>query len=168
MNLNDLLASQFQQKPKGWKLPYRLMAIDPGLTTGFSIFDYVGEVHDSSLYRLNEAGIIVVNEFTGWDPIIDKIQQKNPSILVLEDYRIYASKSKEHTFSRVDTIRIIGAIEFVCKHDGIPLVKQMAGMAKGFVTDEKLKEWGLYKGINRHARDSVRHAIYFMLFNKSY
>jgi hypothetical protein len=70
--------------------------------------------------------------------------------------------------SRVDTIRIIGAIEYACSKLKIPLVKQMAHMAKGFVTDDKLKEWCLWKGINKHARDSIRHAIYFLLFNKSY
>jgi hypothetical protein len=43
----------------------------------------------------------------------------------------------------------------------------MAHQAKGFVTDEKLKAWGFYQKGVRHARDSIRHACYFLLFDKS-
>lgn len=169
MDLQELLRSQLQQKPKGWIRPKRVLAIDPGMTTGYCVFDYVmTHVDDIYIYCLSDSGIIKVDKETGWDPIVDKIQQVNPSVVVCEDYRIYPSKDKVHVLSSVDTVRIIGAIEYMCHHEHFSLVKQMASVHKGFVTDEKLKEWWLYKGINRHSRDAVKAAIYFLLFNKEY
>ena len=35
--------------------------------------------------------------------------------------------------------------------------------AKGFVTDAKLKEWGLWQDGLRHSRDAIRHGIYFLV-----
>ena len=172
MDLQELIKFQLQDKLKTWKLPQSVIAIDPGMTTGYCVFKYVGDSYDSMVYLLRSSGVIHVNKQTGWDPIIDLIQsyyRNEPnSVVVCEDYKIYPNKQLEHVLSSVDTVRIIGAIEFMCHHDNVPLVKQMASVHKGFVTDTKLKEWGLYKGINRHSRDAVKAAIYFILFNKEY
>jgi hypothetical protein len=168
MDLQELIQYQLKDKPKTWKLPQSVIAIDPGMTTGYCRFEH----YPFQGYILEDNGVIKVNKQTGWDPIIDLIQsfyRNTPnSVVVCEDYRIYPSKDKVHVLSSVDTVRIIGAIEFMCHHDHVPLVKQMASVHKGFVTDTKLKEWGLYKDINKHARDAVKAAIYFILFNKEY
>jgi hypothetical protein len=41
---------------------------------------------------------------------------------------------------------------------------QTAQQAKNFVTDELLQHWGFYERGQRHSRDSMRHALYFLLF----
>ena len=169
MDLQELIQFQLQDKPKDWRLPYITMGIDPGMTTGYCLFRKSSmELDGIDAYRLATSGVIKVNKQTGWDPIIDLIELMKPNLIVCEDYKIYPNKQLEHVLSSVDTVRIIGAIEYACHHNGVPLVKQMASVHKGFVTDEKLKEWNLYKGINRHARDAVKAAIYFLLFNKGY
>lgn len=135
--------------------PKVLMAIDPGQTTGYCVFN------DGDLFT---NGIIPWTETSGWDLIIDKIHGVNPAVIILEDYRLYASKTNAQIGSQMNTVRIIGAIDMVAHRYHIPVVKQMAVVAKPFCTDDKLREWGFWTGINRHARDSIRHACYFLLF----
>lgn len=43
-------------------------------------------------------------------------------------------------------------------------IKQMAVTAKNFCTDDKLKQWGFWQAGQKHARDSIRHGCYFLLF----
>lgn len=41
---------------------------------------------------------------------------------------------------------------------------QMAAQAKGFVDDDKLKAWGFWIKGKKHARDAIRHGVYYLLF----
>jgi hypothetical protein len=36
-----------------------------------------------------------------------------------------------------------------------------AGLAKTFATDDKLEAWGFWKRGQKHARDAIRHAVYW-------
>jgi hypothetical protein len=58
----------------------------------------------------------------------------------------------------------MGAIEYIAFDQELQLHKQMANLAKGFVTDKKLHDWGLYQIGKQHARDAIRHAVYYLLF----
>ena len=42
----------------------------------------------------------------------------------------------------------------------------MAQQAKGFVTDAKLKEWGMWDIGHKHARDACRHCVYYLVSQK--
>lgn len=137
-------------------IPRYLLSIDPGKVSGWAVFRS-GELWIS--------GKIEWTKERGWDPIVDKIQEVHPDVVICEDYRIYSGKRLVQAWSPVDTIRIIGAIEFVCRHDSIKLVKQMASGIKGFVDDTKLKDWDMWNK-NEHVRDSIRHGVYALLFNK--
>ena len=117
------------------KIPKRLLSIDPGKVSGWALFSY------EMLYF---CGKIKWTQEYGWDPIVDKISKLTPDVVVCEDYRIYSGKRLVQAWSPVDTIRIIGAIEFVCRHDKIKLVKQMATGVKKFVSDDKLKDWNMW------------------------
>lgn len=113
-----------------------------------------------------------------------------PTYVVCEDYRIYAHKLQRHTFSDVQTLRLIGGIDLFC-HLGwpefdrpdngfnapdvhlpvrkvfqpIPIFYQMAVQAKGFITDDRLKNWDLWKPGMKHSRDAIRHGLYFLLIS---
>ena len=130
-----------------------MLSIDPGGTTGWAEF---------SMGQLHAFGKTDKGKYS----IIEKIIDTKPDVVVCEDYRIYSGKRLVQAYSPVDTVRIIGAIEYVCKKEQIPLYKQMASGPKGFVTDDKLKDWG-YWTKNPHVRDAVRHACYFLLFGGS-
>jgi len=36
-----------------------------------------------------------------------------------------------------------------------------AGLAKTFANDDKLEAWGFWRKGQKHARDAIRHGIYF-------
>jgi hypothetical protein len=132
--------------------PNKLLALDPGDTTGVSIW-IKGSLRTATTMRR--------------DLLLFKrvIEHFAPDIIAMESYRIYAHKTNQHTHSDVPTLRLIGAIELIAEmqRPAIPIVFQSASQAKGFVTDQKLEAWGLYDGINKHARDSIRHAVYYMI-----
>lgn len=150
---------QFIYKGDLSKIPNILLCLDPGETTGFAVFNR------EKLVRFGElSGTIKHNDINS-ALLANFIHEIQPTHIVCEDYRIYSHKLKRHAYSRVMTIRLIGAIEFICQMENIPLTFQMAAQAKGFVTDERLRNWGFwYRGV-KHARDAIRHGLYFIIVN---
>lgn len=134
----------------------KILALDPGVTTGIAVFDvfnltYVGQ------YRTEEIGEAAYY-------IEDQIHHYEPHAIVIEDYRVYRWKQKQHAWSDLYTPRLIGAIEWLAYDENVPLIKQPAHIAKGFCTDAKLKEWDMWETGMRHGRDAIRHGAYYILF----
>ena len=134
-----------------------LLALDPGETTGYAVFKEhklikSGEIKTKTI----ETGIVTLQQV---------LKEHKPDFVVYEHYRVYQHKAKDHAQSDLHTSQFIGAIKTICLLRGVPYYKQMASVAKGFCTDDKLRDWGLYKRGERHARDAVRHGLYFLIFN---
>lgn len=138
--------------------PTNLLALDPGETTGWAYF----EITD-----LKECGQLDTKD---QDNMVGAIQEllarTKPAICVIEDYRVYGWKAKDHSWAELHTPKLIGVIRALCYLQKIPTVLQMAYQAKNFVTDDKLKAWGMYSKGQRHARDAIRHGCSYMLFAK--
>ena len=161
MTFNELLT---QLRGEEWEPPESLLSIDPGETTGWAMFIA------GTLYESGQVGCETFNEATATVESHGKffhqlIVESSPSIVVVEDYRIYAQKTNFHTWNALHTPRLIGAMQVLCAIHDIPLTLQMAS-SKQFCTNEKLKKWGFYSQANRHAMDAVRHGCYWLLFNK--
>lgn len=146
-----------------------LLALDPGETTGYAIFYCVGwEVRLIKYGQLPctplEKGIEAIRE------VIKETQQISsrdvPACdvrVVYEDYKVYAWKANAHSWESLHTPQLIGCIRMACKDNNIPVSTQMAQQPKGFVTDEKLHQWGFYQKGVKHARDAIRHGLYYLL-----
>lgn len=148
------------QKRRGedFQVPERLLCLDPGHTTGWSLFVKGKLVDCGQAATLQD----------GWKCIDELFNYTQPTMVIYENYRVYAHKLERHSNSEVYTLRLVGVIEFICEVLlDIPYYNQMAHEAKGFVTDDRLKKFGMYQAGQRHARDSIRHGIYFLLFNKA-
>lgn len=141
-----------RKRPAGWSAPGTLLALDPGDTLGYAVFKD-GTLADKG----HIPGTIRA--------ITDLLDLHEPDTIVAEEYRIYAHKAAEHIGSTIPTLRLIGAIELLCDQRAIPLLFQSAQLAKGFMTDEKLREWSYFPKTQRHAADAVRHGCYAILFN---
>jgi hypothetical protein len=136
-----------------------LMALDPGQTTGVAVFED-GKLKDQLQIKT-------------W-PMVDCVQSfrhifdvHKPKCVVFESYQVYEWKTEDHTWSQIPTVQVIGCIQTLLILQNIPYFTQTAQVAKQFVSDEKLEEWGYwFKGI-RHARDAIRHGLYFLLFGPS-
>lgn len=148
----------------------RIIAIDPGQTTGICLFEGSQLVHSTQLATgLMPTAVIPVRDYLQGFDLLNTDKPPRPAVdgidaVVIEDYRIYSWKTDEHAWQSVHTLRLLGAIEWVCHELGLPLIKQSAQQAKGFCDDLKLEAWGVYKVGQRHARDAIRHACYYQLF----
>ncbi|MEM3041551.1 MAG: hypothetical protein QXG97_05965, partial [Nitrososphaerota archaeon] len=137
---------------------YKVVGIDPGETAGLCLFQgptlckatqVKGDVPQ-------QAGILC-----------SFLRETRPCVVVMEDYRVYPWRAKQHTWNSLHTPRLIGAIEYVCYVLNLRLRRQTAQQAKGFCTDEKLRSWGLWVEGQKHARDAIRHVVYHLLFEVS-
>jgi len=134
----------------------RVLSFDPGETTGVA---YFRGFRLASTEQLNtshpDIALKAITNYCDGCPC---------DVVVMEDYRVYQWKLKQHSFSNLYTPRIIGMLETLCLQREWPYHKQSAQQGKGFVTDAKLESWGFYKKGQRHARDAMRHGLYFLLF----
>lgn len=135
----------------------KLLSLDPGETTGWALFQNL-ELHSAG--QIKEAPVM--------PHVANYILTTRPDIVVCEDYKVYHWKCAQHSWSNLFTPRLLGVIEHTCitADPPIPLVFQMAGVVKGFCSDEKLKQWHYYKTSQPHARDAIRHGCYWLLFGK--
>jgi hypothetical protein len=147
-------ATFLKRAGRGSSPPASLLCLDPGETTGWAIFRN-GNLTGSGQFRVTNTLV--------FDKIIDRLE---PTHLVVENYRIYPWKSKQHNWSDVPTLRYIGAIQHAAALRGVPITMQMAQLVKTFCTNTKLKSWGVYKEDKKHANDAIRHGCYFLLFVK--
>lgn len=156
-----------RHKGKDFVAPERLLCLDPGHTTGVALF-----VNGELSHCEQVATVIKTTLGTKllWENLLDLFVRTNPTAVVCENYRVYQHKLKQHSNSSVETLRVIGGIDLLCGlgwegHEPVPIKYQMASQAKGFVTDEKLKSWGMWQKGMRHSRDAVRHGCYYLLFD---
>jgi len=139
----------------------RVLALDPGETTGACVF----EGPDLLDARQLTTGLMPQAAWEVWKYI--RTYRTPDLVVVIEDYRVYSWKAKDHAWAGLHTPRLIGATEYICYYqlNEVSLVKQMAQQAKGFCTDDKLRSWGVYQEGQKHARDAIRHACYYLLFS---
>ena len=138
-------------------LEKQILCFDPGHTTGWALF-HKGQLEDSGQIDTTSMQACLENA----QPIFHLCK---PEIVVMEDYRVYKWRQKQHVGSEMLTTRIIGGLEILALQDFVDqIIKQPAHVAKQFCTDQKLKDWGYYQPGLRHARDAVRHGCYFIMF----
>jgi hypothetical protein len=137
----------------------RVLGLDPGETTGACVFE------GSKLLKVLQLPTKTVP--SGGQLARQFIEEWEPDVVVMEMYRVYSWKTDDHAWHNLHTPRLIGAIEYICAccyEPEVKLAQQTAQQAKGFCTDEKLKAWGVYQEGRPHARDAIRHACYYLLF----
>lgn len=147
-----------------------ILALDPGETTGWAIFD--GDVsimvsQEPTKSVVDGANWLRERIEVGYTPTYTFNQPEKYlpyQHIRCEDYRVYEWKASDHSWSPVHTLRWIGAIELIADDAGIDLSFCMAQHAKGFWSDAKLKHFGLYPVGLKHGKDALRHLLYYLLF----
>lgn len=139
----------------------KLLSLDPGETTGYAIFDCQG--YDIKLHESGQLKCKPLDD--GIDAITLVINTHKPKVIVYEDYKVYGWKATQHSWAELHTPQLIGCIRMMSKIHSIPNYHQMAQHAKGFMTDDKLQQWGFYIKGQKHTRDAIRHGLFYLLFN---
>ena len=154
MKFQDLLAKS-RKSDSTWQPPEKLLALDPGETIGWAVFEQGKFLECGQKESKNHPAKSIQELF----------QDVQPTMVVAEDYKVYAHKSDAHKWNDLFTPRLLGMIELLSDQYKIPLHLQMAGTVKQFCNAHKLMEWGFYKPGKRHADDAIKHATYFLLFH---
>ncbi len=76
--------------------------------------------------------------------------------LVVESFILRPGKASADP-AQLMPVRIAAALEALVSAD---IGYQTPSMAKGYATDERLREWGLWKVGSTHERDAIRHLAY--------
>jgi hypothetical protein len=128
----------------------RILAVDPGKTTGYVIWDD-GERVEGELY--GEAFL---------DLAWEHLTGEEFDAVVCERFIINARTAK--LTQSPWSLEQIGALRFMCKKFDIKFVLQNASDAKRFATDKKLNDlgWKRPKG-DGHARDAQRHLLVYLI-----
>lgn len=135
-----------------------IIGIDPGLMTGFGIVDKdTLEVVDSQeIGSWWDVGKRVHNIFIDNDSLNYEV--------VIEKFTIttQTGKKSQQPFS----LKLIGAIEYLCYRYDVMCTEQTPAEAKNFSTNDKLRNLELWHvGGAGHANDAMRHILVYMVKN---
>ena len=117
----------------------KVLAFDPGKTTGWALVADTGEILD-----WGEVALSLDVEFL--------IQESKPDLVVYEDFVLYQFKAQAQAWKHFDPVEVIGVIKHICLCHEIECQKQMAWQAKRVEIDPKPKG-------SKHAYDAMRHAL---------
>jgi hypothetical protein len=162
-----------------------VIGIDPGGTTGWSVMvvhpealvdrdvpvlgniEYHGNGQITSIPTNGKAvkalELSIAERLAVRSLIADVLIRWPGSALVIEDFLL-----RKRTMDRelLSPVRLTAILEWEVENLDLHmhLVRQQPSQAKGVATDERLRQWGLYKraGGMQHARDADRHAITFL------
>lgn len=140
---------------------YVVLALDPGGTTGWSVFG----VHEEAM--TGDPGLLVLEnvlwwtagEFTGKqddqiDAVVDLVEAWPSARLVTEAFRL------RQLNALLDPVEINAAVRWATRPRR--WVQQHPGLAMSTVTDDRQKSWGFWLPGKEHARDAVKHAITYL------
>ena len=99
-------------------------------------------------------------------------------MLVCEDYLLYASKLEDQINSRMETCKLIGAIQLYCHQHGICYYMQTAAevkkrwenkilLYKGYIKPYRrsyVPTSGITDTYTHHTLDAIRHAVHYAIF----
>jgi hypothetical protein len=137
-----------------------LLALDPGETTGWSLWTSTQE----HIILLDSGQLKTWPMDAATDGLWKLLIDHQPNFITYEAYNVYSWKRDQHVGSDVPTIQVIGCIQTLARMRSIPMNTRNAQTAKTFVTDDKLRAWGFYSRGQRHSRDSMRHGLYYIMF----
>lgn len=122
------------------------LAIDPGKANGWATFDEQG--NGITMGQCNVLGLLQL------------LDETTAHTIITEDYRLYPWKRDEQIWSRLDTVRVIGMIQYFCWKNNRnfilqePNIKSIGYMWAGLQPAKNHK--------NSHERDAYVHGVYFL------
>lgn len=126
----------------------KVLALDPGITTGFATLDFSGAVKPDQVKCDHRA-------------FYDFLVELNPDTVVFERF-VYQRRDKVELWP----VEVIGIIRLYAEQFEVPLFAQTPSQAKNFMTVDKLKAMGLWQTGLGHGMDAVRHLLYYLIVTK--
>ena len=138
---------------------HRIIAIDPGVTTGICTArlkaDYLFVTPNQVKATLAQM-YTILNDFIG----VGSTQTH----VIYEDFEY---RNQARAGLDLTPVKIIGVIQLIqeCNRTGSTIFyRQTAAMGKAYYSDDKLKELGIYKKGVPHGMDATRHLMHWLEF----
>lgn len=129
----------------------RVLAADPGLTTGFALW-YPG-------CDVPQAGQIEGLEvFLSQVMLWLELKPETPALIIAERFIITPETAKKSQAPW--SLEVSGGLRFLCHRYGAEYAQQTPAEAKRLIHDDRLKALGWYKPGKVHANDALRHLAY--------
>jgi hypothetical protein len=125
-----------------------ILAIDPGLTTGYA-------TRDGDDFHSGQRKFI---EFLDW-AYEQLVEHGTIDEVACESFIITQATAKKSQAPW--SLESIGAIRFFCHHKGIPFQLQQPSSVKKFATDARIQKMGWYRRGKGHANDAARHLFFY-------
>jgi hypothetical protein len=134
----------------------KILAIDPGITTGWC----KGEIVEHGELVLDPGQtIFTAKQFYTF------LRQVSPARLICESFEFRKGTRQGLV---LDSVKFIGICELYSQQFAIPLDAQKAAQGKGYYTNPKLKQAGLYIPALSHGMDALRHLLHWFTFGSGY
>lgn len=141
-------------------MPRRIIALDPGDTTGFAY----GVLTDDGQFRLELAGEREWLQMCEW--LHENLERRYLDEVVIESWRLRPGRAPALSGGRLIPVQCIGAIRLACALNKTPLHVQEPAIKQ--VVDRMMGDTAyLPKGSN-HAKDATRHLFYHYLTTKGH
>jgi hypothetical protein len=150
----------------------RVLVIDPGETCGYAVFSLQREEHPETEEELRSVDLELLETWEGSGvfipsfviPFLKDLKRVKPSLVLIEDYRVYQSKAGLHIGMRLHTPELIGAIEGVCALTVPPMrTARIAAGKKSRWPEARMKvKFPQAKDVTGHARDAVKLGLAFL------
>lgn len=142
-----------------WDGPQRMLSIDPGsVHCGMALF--LGE-KCTDAYELPPAECLLrVREYIDQDAL---------DVLLVEDFSLYADRAEQQVGSRMETVRVIGALEFIHAWwgtDRVVLKEYPASIQKptlAILKAKKVPSTARRLGAGEHAKSAELHGHHHLL-----
>lgn len=135
----------------------RVLAADPGLTTGWALYD-PSQVPKAGQ---TEGPMEFLDLAHSWIEGISKLGISEDCAVVAERFIITPETAKKTQAPW--SLEISGGLRFLCHRYGVPYIQQTPAEAKRLIHDDRLKDLGWYQPGRRHANDALRHLAYALV-----
>lgn len=128
--------------------PHYLAAFDPGESTGWATFNA-------------EGGSTGLGTVTTREGLYELLAEVGPvAIVVIEDFRLFQHKALQQSGSKMEAVRVIGAIESWAYQNKSKIILQAANIKPIAVMWSGMKPKG--KHANSHHVDAYNHGYYYL------
>ena len=134
----------------------RVLALDPGETTGWFFKDYDQDIMKGGTIPKDHAEVAKL------------IYALAPNIIIFETFHMYPGKAKSLAWNSFYPCEVIGVIKYVAEVNGIPLVYQAPSVKKyagGLQADwVQFQRNDLKEKVTEHVKDAYLHLKYWERF----
>lgn len=136
----------------------RILAIDPGLSTGIAYANFENGQLPTPITEMprgwDEAAKIF-RDFLDWE--FGKYRQ--PDLIVIERFTINSATAQKSRAGSNLAIELIGAAKYLAWLYDIPVEEQAPADAKNFADDKKLRRIKWHRPGPDHQNDALRHLL---------